>query len=335
MFRPESVCHLQMDGMTIERRAQTTALVGVREIELNHVVMQLTSPATLEIGSASGKQLRRFVPGDIHVIPQESKVSLYATGASHAIVVSFDNRVLERSGEEEDRVGNGSSLMLHLGIRDLQLQCLLSAVEEELRSGCNTGSGYLRQLGGALTSYLIRRYSTAAEAGPPLSEGLPAIRLRTVLDHIHTHLEDSLTVVELAGMVSMSPQHFANLFRRSTGLAPHRYVLGRRIERAQHLLGATNLSLAEITLESGFASQSHFTDVFRKILGTTPKHYRSRFVGASPLARDGQAGMEGRGAIGILSSETTLKKPSGSLSNSLAGPEQLSIYFGGGGLKCG
>jgi len=335
MFRPESVCHLQMDGITIESRAQTTALVGVREIELNYVVMQLTSPATLEIGSASGKQLRRFVPGDIHVIPQGSKVSLYATGASHAIVVSFDNRVLERSEEEEDRVRSGSSLILHLGIRDLQLQCLLSAVEEELRSGCNTGSGYLRQLGGALTSYLIHRYSTAAEAGPPLSEGLPAIRLRTVLDHIHTHLEDSLTVVELAGMVSMSPQHFANLFRRSTGLAPHRYVLGRRIERAQHLLNTTNLSLAEITLESGFASQSHFTDVFRKMLGTTPRRYRSRFVGASPLARDGQAGMEGRGAIGIFSSETTLKKPSGSLSNSLAGPEQLSIYFDGGGLKCG
>jgi len=334
MFRPESVCHLQMDGMTIERRAQTTALVGVREIELNHVVMQLTSPATLEIGSASGKQLRRFVPGDIHVIPQGSKVSLYATGASHAIVVSFDNRVLERSGEEEDR-GNGPSLMLHLGIRDLQLQCLLSAVEEELRSGCNTGSGYLRQLGGALTSYLIRRYSTAAEAGPPLSEGLPGIRLRTVLDHIHTHLEDSLTVVELAGMVSMSPQHFANLFRRSTGLAPHRYVLGRRIERAQHLLSTTNLSLAEITLESGFASQSHFTDVFRKMLGTTPRRYRSRFVGATPLARDGQEEMEGRGAIGIFSSEMTLKKPSGSLSNSLAGAEQLSIYFDGGALKCG
>ena len=335
MFRPESVCHMQMDGITIERRVQTATLVGVCEVELNHVVMQLTSPATLEIGSASGKQLRRFVPGDIHVIPQGSKVSLYATGASHAIVMSFDNRVLERSGEEEDRLGSGSLLVLHLGVRDVQLQCLLSAVEEELRSGCHTGSGYLRQLGGALTRYLIRRYSTAAEAGPPLSEGLPANRLRAVLDHIHSHLEDSLTVTELAGMVRMSPQHFANLFRRSTGFAPHRYVLGRRIERAQHLLSTTNLTLAEITLESGFASQSHFTDVFRKMLGTTPRRYRSRFVGASPLAYDGQEGMEGRAPIGIFSSETGLKKPSGSLSDSPAGPEQLSIYFEDGGLKCG
>jgi transcriptional regulator GlxA family with amidase domain len=181
-------------------------------------------------------------------------------------------------------------------------------------------------------SYLIRRYSTAAEASHPLSEGLPAIRLRTVLDHIHTHLEDSLTVIELAGMVSMSPQHFANLFRQSTGLAPHRYVLGRRIERAQHLLSTTNLSLSEITLESGFASQSHFTDVFRKMLGTTPRRYRSGFVGTSSLAHTGQPGMEDRGAI---VSEAAQKKPSGSLSRSPAGPEQLSIYFDGGGLKCG
>jgi transcriptional regulator GlxA family with amidase domain len=181
-------------------------------------------------------------------------------------------------------------------------------------------------------SYLVRRYSTAAEASHPLSEGLPAIRLRTVLDHIHTHLEDSLTVIELAGMVSMSPQHFANLFRQSTGLAPHRYVLGRRIERAQHLLSTTNLSLSEITLESGFASQSHFTDVFRKMLGTTPRRYRSGFVGASSLAYHGQPGTEDRGAI---VSEAALKKPSGSLSTSPADPEQLCIYFDGAGLKCG
>ena len=332
MFRPESVCHLEMDGIRIEHRAQTALLAGVHEVELNHLVMQLTSPATLEVGSASGKQLRRFVPGDIHVIPQGSKISLYASGVSHAIVMSFDNRVLERSSTEEDRVWNGSSLVLHLGLRDLQLQCLLSAIEEELRSGCHTGSGYLRQLGGALMSYLIRRYSTAAEARQRLSEGLPAIRLRTVLDHIHTHLEDSLTVIELAGMVSMSPQHFANLFRRSTGLAPHRYVVGRRIERAQHLLSTTNLSLSEITLESGFASQSHFTDVFRKMLGTTPRRYRGGFVDASSLAHNGQPGVEGRGAI---VSEAALKKPSGSLSSSPAGPEQLSIYFDGAGLKCG
>ena len=136
-------------------------------------------------------------------------------------------------------------------------------------------------------------------------------------------------------MVSMSPQHFANLFRRSTGLAPHRYVLGRRIERAAHLLSTTNLSLADITLESGFASQSHFTDVFRKALGTTPRRYRGQFVDAPPLANGSHLETKGRIAIGMLPSGTILKKPPGTLSGSEAGPEQLSIYFDDFGLKCG
>jgi len=335
MFRAEVGCCVQLDGITIERRALNAAFVSEEEIAVNHVVMQLSSPVTLEVDGVGGKQLRRFVPGDIHVIPQGSRVSLYATGTSPAIVMSFDNQVLERSLAEEDRVGTGFLLALHLGIRDLQLQCLLSAVEAELRSGCHTGPGYLRQLGAALTSYLTRRYSKGANANVPRSDGLPAHRLRTVLDHIHTHLEESLTVIELAGMVRMSPQHFANLFRRSTGLAPHRYLLGRRIERAERLLSTTNLSLAEITLESGFASQSHFTDVFRKTLGTTPRRYRSRFTGAVPIATVVPHGMEGPFAVERIPSEASPKKPSESLGSSSSSPEQLSIYFDASDVKCG
>src|ERR1700740_1458 len=133
MLRPE-VCSLQIDGITLERRARNVALVSEREIDVNRVAMQLTSPATLEVNCSSGKQLRRFVPGDIHVVPQGSRVSLYVTGTSDAIMMSFDNRVLERNLTAEDRHGTELTLALHLGVRDLQLQCLLSAVEVELKS---------------------------------------------------------------------------------------------------------------------------------------------------------------------------------------------------------
>jgi AraC family transcriptional regulator len=333
MLRPE-VCSLQIDGITLERRARDVALVSERGIDVNHVVMQLTSPATLEVHCSSGKQFRRFVPGDIHVIPQGSRVSLYVTGTSDAIMMSFDNWVLARNLAAEDRHGSVPTLVLHLGVRDLQLQCLLSAVEVELKSGCHTGRGYLRQLGAALTSYLTHRYSSATDANAAPNDGLPANRLRTVLDHIHTHLEGSLTVSQLAAMVGMSPQHFANLFRRSTGLAPHRYVLGRRIERAEHLLCTTDLSLAEITLESGFAGQSHFTDVFRKALGITPRRYRTHFMGARDFAKEPLRGIENALAISSSMSESSVKKASGSF-GAATSSEQLSISFCGDGLKCG
>ena len=75
----------------------------------------------------------------------------------------------------------------------------------------------------------------------------------------------------------MSPQHFANLFRRSTGRAPYEYVVHERIERAKSLLAETTEPLMDVAFEAGFANQSHFTDVFHRLTGITPRKYRQRF----------------------------------------------------------
>jgi AraC family transcriptional regulator len=75
----------------------------------------------------------------------------------------------------------------------------------------------------------------------------------------------------------MSPQHFANLFRESTGRAPHEYVVHQRIEQAKRLLAESSMPLVDVGFEVGFANQSHFGDSFRQATGTTPKKYRQCF----------------------------------------------------------
>jgi AraC family transcriptional regulator len=67
---------------------------------------------------------------------------------------------------------------------------------------------------------------------------------------------------------------FARWFKSTFGVPPHRYVLQRRIERAQALLRATALPLTHIALECGFYSASHFSTVFKKNIGVTPTEYR-------------------------------------------------------------
>jgi len=73
-----------------------------------------------------------------------------------------------------------------------------------------------------------------------------------------------------------SPAHFARLFKQSTSLSPHQYVLARRMASAQHLLAETGLSLSEIGLQVGCADQSHFSALFRVHVGLTPKAYRDK-----------------------------------------------------------
>ena len=104
--------------------------------------------------------------------------------------------------------------------------------------------------------------------------GLAAHQRKDLLDYIEQHLDQPLSIDALAQRVALSPYHFARMFQLSVGLAPHRYVLTRRLQRAAHLLQHSHLALGEIALSCGFASASHFSNRFRQSFGATPGLYR-------------------------------------------------------------
>jgi AraC family transcriptional regulator len=84
-----------------------------------------------------------------------------------------------------------------------------------------------------------------------------------------------LTLRDLAAVAHLSPYHFARLFKISTGLPPRRYVIARRVDRAQQLLrGGDDLTLAQVAARAGFWDQGHLTRHFRRLVGVTPKRFR-------------------------------------------------------------
>ena len=99
--------------------------------------------------------------------------------------------------------------------------------------------------------------------------------MQQALAVIDAHLGERLTLPAIAGLLDTSPFHFAHAFKQGTGVAPHQYVIRRRIERAKELLAATDLPLAEIALAVGCASQSHFSALFHRVTGLTPQTYRA------------------------------------------------------------
>jgi AraC family transcriptional regulator len=104
--------------------------------------------------------------------------------------------------------------------------------------------------------------------------GLPARMLKSIEEYIDAHLEKDLSVEELASHLRISPSYFARSFRSSVGLAPHAYVMRRRLLRAQELLASTDLPLIDIALATGFADQSHFSRRFHQMTGVPPRTFR-------------------------------------------------------------
>ncbi len=88
--------------------------------------------------------------------------------------------------------------------------------------------------------------------------------------------EHIASLTTLAAAVGRHPAHVAREFRAHYGCSVGEFVRGRRIDAARDPLRGTDRAISEIALEAGFYDQSHFTNVFRRFLGTTPERYRAQ-----------------------------------------------------------
>jgi transcriptional regulator GlxA family with amidase domain len=103
----------------------------------------------------------------------------------------------------------------------------------------------------------------------------PGMR-RKIEEYVEAHLDAQLSVERLADAAGMSCSHFTRAFRNVLKMTPHRYVMWRRLMRAQELIRSSEASLAEIALLTGFSDQSHLCRLFQLHLGETPSRYRRR-----------------------------------------------------------
>lgn len=161
------------------------------------------------------------------------------------------------------------------GIADYQLYHIALALKSELMTGCLSGRMYEEALATAIAIHLIDHYATRRVAFPQYSRGLSPYRLRRAIEYIEQHLDQDLSITDLACIVEISPYHFSRMFKQSTGVPPHRYLLLKRIERSKELLSNRDLPIVEVCQAVGFQNQSHFCAAFHKIVGVTPTGYRA------------------------------------------------------------
>jgi transcriptional regulator GlxA family with amidase domain len=96
-----------------------------------------------------------------------------------------------------------------------------------------------------------------------------------------SHLDEDLSVDELAGRSAMSPRTFARRFRDTTGTTPHQWLLRQRVLLAQRLLETTDLSIDLVAMRCGFGTATNLRQHFQRIVRTSPSSYRRTFQEAA------------------------------------------------------
>lgn len=102
--------------------------------------------------------------------------------------------------------------------------------------------------------------------------------LREARDHADQHFTEPLDLAQLAAVARLSKFHFQRLFTATYGVSPAEYVSRRRIERAQDLLRASNLSVTEVCHAVGFSSLGSFSSRFRDVVGESPSEFQKRYA---------------------------------------------------------
>jgi AraC family transcriptional regulator len=159
-------------------------------------------------------------------------------------------------------------------LEDGQLEHLVRALLAVARDGSAADVLIGELLVNAACVRLAKRYAVSKLNIAPRRGGLPKARLKRVLEYIDANLGKNITLSELAGIVNMSLYYFAVLFRQSTDLSPHRYVLNQRIERAKELLRDPRLSVLDVSINVGFEHQNNFARAFRRMIGVSPTQFR-------------------------------------------------------------
>lgn len=185
----------------------------------------------------------------------------------------------EHLREVGEKVWDRSPATFTLDEKTFSQDASITALYRQFLLGCdwqqNANQLTLSTASTLLLTHLVQHYSNVQWQLPTVTGGLAPVALRNVLEYIEAHLGEPLLLCDLAAQVSLSEYHFARMFRQSMGVAPHQFVMRRRMARAKALLLSSNQSLTDIALACGFNSASHFSNRFKAAKGITPSQLRA------------------------------------------------------------
>ncbi len=220
------------------------------------------------------------------LVPPGVTMKVRCDGTAFVLQVLLSPRALAASGRRVDFLQErnlGSRRLMCL--RDPFAVAFLSGTLFHNRTLFESCDAFRDSFTDLLSIHLLNHHGSDQVRREPVSDVLATEVLERLDSFVDANMERKIATEDLASLSGLSMFHFSRKFKLTTGLSPYEYVLVRRVQKARALLINTDRSIAEVALDVGFSSQSHFTTVFKQVLGQTPGRFRE---GASRQAKKRQ-----------------------------------------------
>jgi AraC family transcriptional regulator len=274
---PDGVARLA-EGVSLQRAIRPAGEgFGRHTHDYHSITVLLSSPGSSLWCYGDGKcRSVRPAAGDVFFCPAHVTTAVRSEKAFECILLCLSPTVFSRVAGDSGGVALADTAPAIMRKDSFVRQVVTSLADEVGREGRGGGELFASSLATALGVHLSREYASGSGSDKPAPR-LSDDELARLDRHIVRNLDTPLTLDDLASVVGRSRFHFSRLFKASTGVTPHQYVVRRRAERARELLLKGGV-IAEVALAVGFAGQSHLTFHIQRAFGCTP----GQLVGRPP-----------------------------------------------------
>jgi len=192
----------------------------------------------------------------------------------HDLFIYLPRSALDAIADDADAPRIGDLNHKPVAIEDTTISSLGTTILPALSHPDQVNQLFIDHVLFALGVHVAQTYGGMRPLSRPVRGGLAPRQVRRAKEILSANLDGRVPLTEVAKECGLSVSHFSHAFRRTTGAAPHNWLLARRVEVAKEKLRDGRLSLLDVALVCGFADQSHFTRIFARIVGVSPGAWR-------------------------------------------------------------
>lgn len=245
----------------------------------SHFAIVMLTPQPQRIVALNSDKRKTFgaAAGTLELVPAQSELFAGWETPKENLLFAFSPERLQQLALAEFDNDTINLELLRPGHVDHGALRIAKMLENEFKHARNASVNelYVDSLITVFSVHLLRSYSRLGQRGIPRRQGgLPPKIMVRVVDFIHAHMGEKISLAELAGVAGFSPSHFSRAFRQSTGQAPHEFVLNLRLREVERLASNGDIPLSEVARLAGFSSQSHMTATMHQKWSRTPGEIR-------------------------------------------------------------